>query len=151
MHLHIYNKMLIFFQSFHFVFVNELWLAPHNFQFSTIQISVTFLFLFDLDRIGGILYGLIRACISDYVLSMLLFPLICFHNSGSSWTNLSRVFPTRYNKISMFSSNSLNCGLPALGPVFNYLNMFNPSSVVVFFLFFFLLTVLRWYFFCGSF
>ena len=41
--------------------------ALHSFQFSTIQISVTFLFSFDFDRVWGRLHGLIRSCISDSV------------------------------------------------------------------------------------
>ena len=36
-------------------------------------------FTFNFDRICGRLHGLIRACISDSLVSMLLFPLMKFH------------------------------------------------------------------------
>ena len=39
--------------------------AFHSFRFSTIQISVTFYFSFDFDRVCGLLHFLIRSCITD--------------------------------------------------------------------------------------
>ena len=39
--------------------------ALHCFQFSTIQISVTFLFSFTFDQVCGRLHGFIRAFITD--------------------------------------------------------------------------------------
>ena len=56
--------------------------ALYNFQFSTIQTSVTF-FLFDFDRVCAILRDLIRACISDSLAFSVATPLIFISWLGS--------------------------------------------------------------------
>ena len=48
--------------------------ALHSFRFSTIQISVTFLFSFDFDQVCGTLHALIKICITDELVFNVVAP-----------------------------------------------------------------------------
>ena len=50
--------------------------ALHSFQFSAMQLSVTFLLLSDFDQIRDILHCLIRACIKDTPVFNVAVPLL---------------------------------------------------------------------------
>ena len=54
--------------------------GPNRSQSFDFQIAIIFLFLLDFDQVYGRLQNLMRACLSDSLVSMLLFPLRTIHN-----------------------------------------------------------------------